>query len=154
MDWELVSADFEPDGALRDIYIHNTTIADWQAVIDAVTRYVPTLEYRIAGKTVAPPTDISILLRAQADDLRCDLYVPMGKATLNCHFFTEDEVEFDLDPREMKPEYLTTLVDFLRLLGEATAKPVLLTMESMPEAVIMRFEPTTGEVEYVGPAFG
>ena len=78
----------------------------------------------------------------------------MGMATLNCHFFTEDEVEFDLDPREMKPELLGTLVDFFRLLGEATTKPVLLTMENMPEAVIMRFEPTTGKVEYVGSTFG
>lgn len=154
MDWELVSADFEPDGALRDICIRNTTIADWQAVIDVLTTHVPALEYRMAGEAVDPPADISKLFRRQPDDLGFDLYVPMGMATLNCHFFTEDEVEFDLDPREMKPEFLATLVDFLRLLGEATTKPVLLTMENMPEAVIMRFEPTTGKVEYVDPAFG
>lgn len=153
MDWELVSAGFEPDGALRDINIRNTTIADWQAVINVLTTHVPGLEYRMAGEAVDPPTDISRVFRRQTSDVGFELYVPMGMTTLNCHFFTEDEVEFDLDPREMKPEFFATLVDFFRLLGEATTKPVLLTMENMPEAVIMRFEPATGMVEYVGPAF-
>jgi hypothetical protein len=78
----------------------------------------------------------------------------MGDATVNCHFFSEDEIEFDLDPRDMNAELLPLLLDFLTVLGKATNKLVVLTMENMPDAEIMRFEPSSGEVVYVGPAFG
>lgn len=81
------------------------------------------------------------------------MYVHMGSTTLNCHFFTDEEIEFDLDPSDMRPELLPDVLSFLKILGRATSKPVILTVENAPEAAIMRFEPTNKEVEYVGPAY-
>ena len=154
MEWQSVSADFESDGALRDIYIRKATLVDWQAVIDALKSEMPALEFRIGSEAAELPCDISELFFRGPNDLTPALYVPMGDTTVNCHFFSDDEVEFDLNPRDMNEELLPLLLDFLTLLGKATNKPVLLTMENMPEAEIMRFEPSSEEVVYVGPAFG
>lgn len=153
MEWSTVSADFEPDGGLRDIYILDATLADWQAVIDALKREVTGLNFSIGGQTSELPTDISELFFRCPDDLTSCLYVPFGPSTLNCPFFCGDEIEFDLDPRDMKAELLPELLNFLTLIGNAAGKPVLLTMENMQEAEIMRFEPSTKQVDYVGPAF-
>ena len=152
MEWQSVSADFVSDGSLRDIYIRKATLGDWQAVIDALKNEVPKFEFRVGNVAAELPSDISKLFFRGPDDLTPSLYLPMGDATVNCHFVRVDEVEFDLDPRDMNAELLMVLLDFLTLLGKATNKPVLLTMENRPDAEIMRFEPLSGEVVYVGPA--
>jgi hypothetical protein len=33
-NWKDIEWIFEKDGALRDIYVQNTTISDWQKVVD------------------------------------------------------------------------------------------------------------------------
>lgn len=153
MEWSTVSADFEPDGGLRDIYVLDATLADWQAVVDALKREVAGLHFNVGGKTSELPDDISELFFRSPNDLTPCLNVPFGPSTSNCYFFSDDEIEFDLDPRVMKAELLPQLIDFLTLIGIATSKPVLLTMENMQEAQILRFEPSTKHVDYVGPAF-
>lgn len=68
-------------------------------------------------------------------------------STLSCHFFANDEIEFDLYPREMGPSLLEPLIAFLNELGVATSKPVILTMENMPEAVILLYDPAVADVK-------
>ena len=155
MEWRLVQKDFEScDGALCDIYVQNATIDDWQTVIDELRQSDRAIELRIDGQVVELPKDVSELLFRLPDDPCPDMYVQLGSTTLNCHLFTDEEIEFDLDPRDMKPELLPELLDFLILIGRSTAKPVILSVENSPEATIMRFEPATANVEYVGPAYG
>ena len=154
MEWNKISADFEPDGSYRDIYIHETTLADWQLVIDAIRKEIPSFSVHTDGEPVEMPQDISNLFNLGPDDFRSSLYVGFGNGTLNCHFFTEDQIEFDLDPRDMNAELLPSLIDFMTILGTTVGKPVSLTHEDMPEAEIMRFAPTAGRVDYVGPTFG
>ncbi|WP_432201133.1 hypothetical protein ACRAQ7_02570 [Erythrobacter sp. W53] len=158
MDWDTVAVDFEPEGALRDIYVLDTTVADWQLVIDAIRQEVTGLTFKIGDEISELPIDAAeIFYGAQREpipDVMRHLYVPFEEGTLNCHFFGEYEIEFDLSPRDMNAETLPQLIKFLKLLGNATGKPVLLTMENVQEEQIMRFEPSTGEVVYVGPVWG
>lgn len=154
MKWEQVAKDFEScDGALCDIYVQNTTVDDWQAVMDSLERSKLDIELQIDGQVVELPQDISELLFRHPDASCPCMYVQIGSTTLNCHFFTDEEIEFDLNPRDMRPELLSSILDFLKMLGRATSKPVILTDENSPEATIMRFGPTDTEVEYVGPAY-
>ena len=75
----------------------------------------------------------------------------VGDAQVNCHFFVEDEIEFDLDPREVTgPNQVEAIVGFMTLLGDVTGKAVTLTMENTPEAVIFRRLPGRQSVEWVG----
>lgn len=152
MEWSTVSAAFKPDGALRDIYILNATRADWQAVIDVVKREVSDLNFQVGGKESRIPENVSELFDRGPNDLATCLYVPFGQSTLNCHFFSDDEIEFDLDPRHMTEQLLPLLCKLLALMGNATGKSVSLTMENMREAEILRFESSTGKVAYVGAA--
>jgi hypothetical protein len=41
MTWTEIASDFEWDGMLRDVYVLNTTIDDWQRVLDALKDLTP-----------------------------------------------------------------------------------------------------------------
>jgi hypothetical protein len=68
---------------------------------------------------------------------------------LNCHFFDETEIEFDLDPRQVtgQPE-LDGLVAFMRTLAVAVKKVALMTPENMHDVPFIRVPPSGG-VEYI-----
>ena len=154
MDWKQVLADFKRDGALRDIYVQGTSLDDWQAVIDLLRPRVPPGAFTIDGDPAELPVDVSVLFSGQPDAPAYCLGVPMGEATLNCHFFCVEEIEFDLDPGEMAAEQLDPLIAFLRLLGTTCGKAVILSMENMPEATILRFDPELDEVFWSGSVQG
>jgi hypothetical protein len=68
-------------------------------------------------------------------------------------FFTVEEIEFDIDPREVKGQQeLNALFGFMRCLAQATDKEVVLTAENMREIVIFRASPGNAAIEY--HAFG
>lgn len=80
------------------------------------------------------------------------LEVKADAITFNCHFFTLEEVEFDIDPREVLGEAgANTVFSFMRRLGEHLNKEVVLTPENAPELPIFRFCPETAQVEYLPP---
>ncbi|WP_379546170.1 hypothetical protein ACFCW2_10265 [Qipengyuania sp. DSG2-2] len=154
MEWNEISGDFEPDGSYRDILINEVTLVEWQAVIDAVRKNMPSFEYYAGSKLAEMPQDISRLFNLGPDEDRSDLYLDFGNGRIKCHFFSEDQIEFDIDPRDMNAGSLPSLINFMTLLGTVVEKPVSLTHEAMPDAEILRYMPATGRVDYVGPAFG
>lgn len=145
MDWSQIAPDFTPDGSLRDIYILGTSIDDW-ALIWNVLFVSNRLMFEVEGIARTPPADVreAFAFRASHSVTAC---YRLGKQRLNCHFFVEDEVEFDLDPRDVDE-----LVDAERLgqflidLGRATSKEVRLTAENEPGAVIARYSPRSDTV--------
>jgi hypothetical protein len=79
----------------------------------------------------------------------------IGKTVLNCHFFGVDEIEFDLDPREIgDSDQFERLVGFMRLLGELTGKVVLLTPENFKERPILRYSPDTRQIVWIPREIG
>jgi hypothetical protein len=51
----------------------------------------------------------------------------------NCHFFTEDEIEFDLDPREiLSASDLDAVCAFVQAVGRALRRPVHVCQEGDP----------------------
>jgi hypothetical protein len=147
VEWSGVAAAFEPDGALRDVYVHGATLADWQAVLDHVRTHYPPLDFSVGGDPAALPAAVAEIfpLWERAAPL---LYFHVGGIGVACHFFTPDEVEFDLRPEEVTEQArLDALVDFVRGVGDATGKPVAVTIENWPEALILRYDPATGGIE-------
>ena len=60
----------------------------------------------------------------------------------HCHFFGPEEIEFDLDPRDvMDQASLDSVCEFARTVAEAADKPAVVCLESLPDAVIMRYDP-------------
>ena len=57
-----------------------------------------------------------------------------GAALIHCHFFSKDEMEFDVNPIEIKSLYeANALFEFMRKLSSILGKEILLTKENIPE---------------------
>jgi hypothetical protein len=99
VNWDRIAADFEPDGSLRDIYIHSTSLEDWQHVLDALRGWMPPPTFTLDGEPAELPEQVEQIFRHSPHQNPL-LSLVAGGATLNCHFFGAEEIEFDLDPAE------------------------------------------------------
>lgn len=145
MNWEKIAPAFEADGALRDIYILETSLADWQAVLDGIRASQPAFKFEdaysdgtfpvLAERLFAPDREVSPLLSLFIEGMQ-----------VNCHFFDADEIEFDLDPSEVTGQTgLDGLLAFMRLLSNATGKAAILTDENDRTNPIFRIVPGRDE---------
>ena len=146
--WQTVREEFTFDGSWRDIYVLRTTIADWQRMLDAIRAARYTLVYFRNDERTELPGDASEVFPIPGEcDRRLSVWVSDVQA--NCHFFTVEEIEFDIDPREVKgQQQLDDLFGFMRCLAESTGKEAVLTAENCPEIVIFRVHPAQVTVEH------
>jgi hypothetical protein len=150
MEWSQIADDFETDGSLRDIYVLGTTLADWDAVLARLRRLVPPPIFTIDDVVQEMPAQTALIFSIR-DKHSPLLAIMLGMAQLNCNFFQEDEIEFDLDPQEItSASQAETVAGFMESLGEATQKPVILCYENTQHAVIARCSPETGKVVWIG----
>lgn len=141
MSWSRVAADFEWDGAWRDIYVLDATLADWQAALELLRAWDPRPRFYTGGEAARLPDLAKALFPTDPDAFRSTLEFDVEGLQLNCHFFSDDEIEFDLDPREVNASRFEALCGFMRLLATAVGKPVLLTHENERSSVILRSLP-------------
>lgn len=146
--WANVAVEFKFDGSMRDIYVFNTTVEDWQVVLDSIMQSALTvLYYREGELTPLPERAIDAFPKDGRADRR--LSVVTEGTTLNCHFFNSSEIEFDLDPREVTGQTrLDTLMAFMHRLSDACGKPAVMTVENFREAIIFRVNPNDPDVDY------
>ena len=136
--WSEVKKEFETDGSLRDIYVSEANEDIWDKLIHSLS----TSEYRCelyhANKTIEFPIKFSELKRLQQHDSTILHVWIRGIIQLNCHFFTESEIEFDMSPYDVQSEEAyQSLCSFMFWLSRSLAKPVQLTHESSPEMAII-----------------
>ena len=131
---------FFVDGSLRDIIVRDTTIDDWESIYEelAVRGFDMIFE---CGDSHALPKNVSELLAVRGKDDQCPrLRVIAGANKFNCFFCSQDEIEFDLDPRDVSSEdEFLRVVDFMRMIGKRLAKDVLLTEESAHGYALIRY---------------
>ncbi|CAL4868093.1 hypothetical protein MMA231_02367 [Asticcacaulis sp. MM231] len=72
--------------------------------------------------------------------------VVAGK-TIKCHFFTKDQIEFDIDPREVHAENWPQFYDFLFYISHITHKSCRLTEENFPDHWSLDADAATGEMQ-------
>ena len=143
MGWIAAAPEFAWDGSWRDIYIRDTSLDDWQRVVDSLRDYSPPPSLLLDGVSLSIPPSIKSVLERGYDESRPVLCVKAGNISLNCHFFDVGEVEFDLDPREVSSEEdFDNLTAFMSQIADATGKPAILTHENVRDAVILRVEPS------------
>jgi hypothetical protein len=146
IEWSVVADAFQPDGALRDIYVQGATLAEWQAALELLRANYAPLQFTIDRQPAELPAEVSQIfpIWERASPL---MNFDVGGIDVACHFFTPDEIEFDLQPEDVTgPERLAAVASFLRDLALAVQKPAILTMESMPEAIVLGADPMTGLV--------
>ncbi len=144
LEWQDVCEVFRPDGMLLDIYVLGVDIATWERAFAFLT----TEEAEYTVNSVAAPIPATA---AQALQLR-----PAGSPLMlvrrygieyACHFFSDSEIELDFWPEDVdSPRDFEALVRFIRGLGRATGRDVIITPESGPESPLIRYAAREDEV--------
>jgi len=68
---------------------------------------------------------------------------------VNCHFFTREEIELDIEPSEVDSEArCLSLLAFIKGIAERVGKDVIMTPENMQETVLLRYRAGEGRFEH------
>ena len=148
LNWETARHEFDRDGSLRDLYAFETSDVDWDRFLRALRGWGFPVQFSIDGAPSEMPESArsAFEIRAQAAPL---LVVDIGGIRLCCHFFTDEQLELDLDPSEVdSPSRLECLTAFMRRLGQALQRTVVLTPENCPESPFIRYDPRSNEASY------
>ncbi|WP_425618425.1 hypothetical protein NA78x_002130 [Anatilimnocola sp. NA78] len=146
--WETVAPEFAFDGSWRDIYVFDTDLQAWQRVLDRLRQGDYEFVYRRSGNVSELPVTAADAFPVDGEADRM-LSVTFCDVLANCHFFTPDEIEFDIDPREVQGQgQLDSLLAFIRLLSDAAGKDAVLTPENCREILVFRSRPGQSAVEY------
>jgi len=144
VDWEQALNIRSWDGSLRDLYIPNTTLDDWDRLLNFLRDCRFELAYSLDGRPAPVPGRASEAFRREESGL---LACRLGRMTLNCHFFCPEEIEFDLDPREIdSPAELSRLEQFMSEIGSLLRKEVRLSDENCRDEALCRYDPVSGRV--------
>jgi hypothetical protein len=137
---------FEWDGSLLDIYIHDTTLNDWQNFIDLIREGAHEFSFSTGHNPSSLPDNVQEVFDHEETSL---LSISIVGMIINCHFFTIEEIELDIDPREVvSEENFRDLTSFISSLGQALAKQVMITPENLPSKPLFLFVHETNEVKY------
>jgi len=133
--WEEIKWIFEPDGALRDIYVKNINIEDWEKLIDFLNenhtiKFGTTSENKDINKI--DKEYITKLLVDETKEMECKTAsIIIEKIIINTHFFYNKEIEFDIDPKEINSIYnFERLVNFMNDISRILSQKVILTGEN------------------------
>lgn len=137
MNWEYLKENiYFSDGSLRDIYVLNTSRVDWENWIEFVNKNY-TIEFNYFdsdGKFTSSKTIITEKVFKNWDgisDLMVDATLNIGGILVKCYFFSENEIENDITPVEVKTlEHHHQLMDYLLSVSKILDKEVILTIEN------------------------
>ncbi|MES2934214.1 MAG: hypothetical protein V4805_12095 [Pseudomonadota bacterium] len=125
------------DGSLRDVYFVNTTLAHWERFLAFVRN--STNQYSFDGEEADLPPIEEIFANREGRHI---LTVATSGVAIACHFFIPEEIELDIDPREIHGEdQHEAVLEFLASLSLAIGRPALLTPENGLDLPFLSFEP-------------
>lgn len=147
---EDVPGAFVADGTCRSVYVLDATPADWLALLHlARDRRTYASRFTVGDRVVRIPDALPEQLWVTPDlssDGCAHLAIDLGGVTLHCDFLSPEEIELDVDPRELQNSSFFALIEFMESLGRRTGRDVLLTPEIHPEAPIFLYEAATDRV--------
>ncbi len=131
---------FEMDGSLRDFYILKTDKIIWDKFLDFLRDEAITLELYIDNH-LSKISNLSIQkifeFRKKSSVL---LKVIIGDIIINCFFFDEEEIEFDIDPKQFQSEDdRKMLFDFIDKMASVMNREIILTEENFKESILAKF---------------
>ncbi|OIJ66076.1 hypothetical protein [Streptomyces mangrovisoli] len=135
-------------GCLPDVFVENTTAADWQAVLDLIEEQGWTFEYA-EGNAVLPLPRAEAVLSRPADAECPSLRVwPDPEVCAIFRFLAEDQIDFDVDLRELQgQERLDVLCGFLATIGRRLGKLVPLFPEGGGTQPLLGYDPAIDRVQ-------
>ena len=135
--WGEASGFWAPDGSLRDVYVKDAGLDDWRNLVDLARACEHT--YSLDGETKPLPSVGHIFSDRDGHHV---LGIHLGAVVLNTHFFVPDEIELDIDPKQIEgPGEHATVFDFLERIAKRLKKPVCLTPENHPDEPYVTYAP-------------
>ena len=144
-NWDEIKWIFEPDGSLIDIYVQNVKIEDWIILINYlnanhIVKYGPLGENKETNKI---DLDYLIhLLNDKTGELELKIVsIIIDDIIINLHFFSIDEIEFDIDPKEIYSfDNYNKILDFMNKVSELLNKPLILSGENYSEFPVINLD--------------
>ncbi|TLG10914.1 hypothetical protein FEK35_13550 [Nocardia cyriacigeorgica] len=149
LKWDDVKNFFDPAvmGALPDIYVHDTTVEDWQAVFDLVRSSGWEWEFREGDEVTPLPTAVEVLGRGEDEEV-VSLHVRAAPELLAIFRpWSESQIEFDVDLQELQGQVgVDVLAGFLGTIGRLLGKEVVMHAEGDVERPVLGYTPVEDRV--------
>ncbi len=147
-NWKNIEWIFETDGALRDIYVQNTTISDWEKVVDLLNSHYK-LTFGVDNENLSDKIDFDYVKTMFADETgeleTKSATIDLNGIIIKCYFFLKDQIEFDINPTEIKSEKeLNVITEFMTSISSELKKQVTLCGENQPEFPFIKIDQTNG----------
>ncbi|MFD7734747.1 hypothetical protein ACFV6F_30750 [Kitasatospora phosalacinea] len=147
--WDDVRNFFDPDvmGALPDVFVEGTSVADWQAVFDLVRSDGWAWEFTEGGVAGPLPLAVEVLTRpADAETVELRVW-PVPGALAIFRPWSAEGIDFDVDLRELQgQEGVDILCGLLTAVGRRLGKPVVMTAEGDCGHPVLGFDPDADRV--------
>lgn len=139
---EVLDNVFFNDGSLRDIYVIGVNLRDWQKFVDWIwTSTWDIVFYKDGHITVYEENDVAHFFE-EKDNHSILMSINTNCILINCHFYSEDEIELDIDPKEVKSKSEANAVfEFMKNLSKILDKESILTVENSPEYPLFTVNP-------------
>jgi hypothetical protein len=147
-NWGNIQWIFEEDGALRDIYVQNATISDWKKIVDLLNSEYK-LTFGVDQENMEPKIDFEFVKTMFADETgeleTKSATIDVNGITTKCYFFLEDQIEFDINPIDIKSESeLNVILDFMKSVSNKLERQVTLCGENTPEFPLIKIDVING----------
>jgi hypothetical protein len=132
-----VAGFWEHDGSLRDIYVQNTGDLHWVRFDRLLNQY--DCKYTVDGMPQPFPGSRSVFANRGASHL---LSISVGGPAINCHFFIAEQLELDIDPKEVTGILAhERVLIFVENLAEALELPADITPENCEQNPFLTYAP-------------
>ncbi|SFC48038.1 hypothetical protein [Bacillus sp. UNCCL81] len=122
---------FFVDGSLRDMYVFNVGLDEWQKLYELIHRSHWNITLYIDGQISEYENTTVYMLFKEKENHSIMMTIKINGILFNCYFFSLTEIEFDLDPKEIKNETDVKVVfEFMKKISRVLGKECVLTLES------------------------
>ena len=147
-NWKNIEWIFEKDGALRDIYVQNATISDWEKVVDLLNSEYK-LTYGVYEDNLTDKIDFGYVKTMFADETgeleTKSATIDLSGIVVKCFFFLENQIEFDINPTEIKTESeFNKITDFMKSVSSKLEKQITLCGENQSEFPLIKIDTKNG----------
>lgn len=147
-NWNNIEWIFEKDGALRDIYVQNSTISDWEKVVDLLNSEYK-LTFGVYEDNLTDKIDFGYVKTMFADETgeleTKSATIDLSGIVVKCFFFLENQIEFDINPTEIKTQSdFNKITDFMKSISLKLEKQITLCGENQPEFPLIKIDTKNG----------
>ena len=100
IEWTTIAGFFEPDGSLRDVYVHPATPGAWRTLRPYLRSQYSPVFFTLDGIPAFEPELLDNPFSAKPHH-KPRLNFRVGGIDIACHFFSDVEIEFDFLPQEV-----------------------------------------------------